>query len=317
MNHTKPVVIALGGNALLQRGQNGTFEEQYENVKVAARKIVDLIEDGFTIAITHGNGPQVGATMLRHDAAFRYANVPSFPMHACGAETQGFIGYLLQQALQNEIEKRRLNRTAVTLLTRTLVSPDDPAFKNPTKPVGPFYTRDEAERIAKENPGLIFKEDAGRGWRRVVPSPEPREIVEWRAIKKLVEDGYLVISTGGGGIPVTKKGDELEGVDAVIDKDLAAEKLATLVRAGTLLILTDVDGVYLDYGSEKQTMLTDISYDQLKRYLEQGKFASGSMKPKVLAALRFIENGGEMSVIASLNRLSEAAAGFSGTRVRP
>lgn len=314
MNRKKPVVIALGGNALLQRGQRGTFEEQYENVRRATKRVADLIEAGYSIAITHGNGPQVGATIIRHDAGARQAGIPAFPMHACGAETQGFIGYMIQQALQNEINARNLHREVVTVLTRTLVSAEDPAFKKPTKPVGPFYTREQAAELAKANPTFFFSEDAGRGWRRIVPSPEPKEILEVGAIKSLIGAGYVVISAGGGGIPVTSN-DSIVGVDAVIDKDLAAERLAALIGAGSLVILTDVDGVYLNYGTEKQRKLAQTSYGELKHHLEHGQFSSGSMEPKVKAALRFIDDGGELSIIASLEELLEAVTGKKGTRI--
>lgn len=314
MNREKPVVIALGGNALLQRGQRGTFEEQYENVRRATKRVADLIEAGYSIAITHGNGPQVGATIIRHDAGARLAGIPAFPMHACGAETQGFIGYMIQQALQNELNGMNLRREVVTVLTRTLVSAEDPAFKKPTKPVGPFYTREQAAELAKSNPTFFFSEDAGRGWRRMVPSPEPKKILEADAIRSLVGAGYVVISAGGGGIPVTSDG-SIVGVDAVIDKDLAAERLAALIGAGSLVILTDVDGVYLNYGTEKQRKLAQTSYGELKHHLELGQFSSGSMEPKVKAALRFIDDGGELSIIASLEDLLEAVAGNKGTRI--
>ena len=205
MSEKNLIVIALGGNALLQRGQKGTFEEQYENTKVTAKKIADVIERGYRVVITHGNGPQVGATLLRHDAGLKLYNVPAFPMDAAGAETQGFIGYMIQQALRNELKSRKIDKYVVTVVTRTIVDENDPAFSNPTKPVGPFYTKEEADKIKAAFPNWVIKEDAGRGYRRVVPSPDPKLIAERYAIKTLVDAGFIVIASGGGGIPIVEK----------------------------------------------------------------------------------------------------------------
>ena len=211
------IVIALGGNALLQRGQNGTVEEQSENVRKTVPKIADLIESGYKVVLTHGNGPQVGATLLRHEAA--KSIIPPFPLDACGAETQGFIGYIIQQALRNELKARGIDKYVVTVVTRVIVDKHDSAFQNPTKPIGPFYSKDEAQKLKELRPDLILKEDAGRGYRRVVPSPDPKIIAERAAIRTLVDSGFIVVACGGGGIPIIEEGTQGVGIEAVIDKD--------------------------------------------------------------------------------------------------
>lgn len=307
------VVIALGGNALLKRGQKGTFDEQYQNVKTTAVKIADLIVRGYKIVLTHGNGPQVGATLLRHEGAKNI--VPPFPLDACGAETQGFIGYMMQQALRNELKSRGIDRYVVTVVTRVIVDKDDLAFQNPTKPIGPFYSKEEADMVLKQRPDLVVKEDAGRGYRRVVPSPDPKIIAERSAIKALVDSGFIVVACGGGGIPIIEDGTQALGVEAVIDKDLAAQRLATLIGANILVILTDVAGAYVNYGTKQQEPITQTSSGRLKNYLKEGQFKEGSMAPKVEAAIRFVESGGERAIIADLGSLTEALDGKTGTQV--
>ena len=309
----KLVVIALGGNALLQRSQKGTFEDQYANVQKTATKIADLAEQGYRIVLTHGNGPQVGATLLRHEAGKNI--VPPFPLDACGAETQGFIGYMIQQALRNELKARGVDKYVVTVVTRVIVDPHDPAFEHPTKPVGPFYTKEEADQMRQKLPDLVIKEDAGRGYRRVVPSPDPKVIAERLAIRTLVDAGFIVVSTGGGGIPIVEEGTQARGVEAVIDKDLAGQRLATLIHANILVILTDIDGAYTDYGTPKQELIREVTTGRMQRYLDQGQFKEGSMAPKVLAAIRFVESGGDKAIIAELGKLKEALEGSSGTQV--
>jgi len=309
----KLVVIALGGNALLQRTQKGTFEEQYGNVKKTATKIADLVQQGYKVVLTHGNGPQVGATLLRHDAAKNI--VPPFPLDACGAETQGFIGYMIQQALRNELKSRGIDKYAVTVVTRVVVDMHDQAFEHPTKPIGPFYTKEEADQLAKRMPGITIKEDAGRGYRRVVPSPDPKVIAERSAIRTLVDAGFVVISTGGGGIPIVEEGTQARGVEAVIDKDLAGQRLATLIGANIFVILTDIDGAYVNYGKPDQEMIREVTTGKLQNYFDQGQFKEGRMAPKVLAAIRFVESGGERAIIAELGKLPEALAGKAGTHV--
>ena len=309
----KLVVIALGGNALLQRTQKGTFEDQYGNVEKTAKKIADLVEQGYRVVLTHGNGPQVGATLLRHDAG--KGLVPPFPLDACGAETQGFIGYMIQQALRNELKSRGVDKYVVTVVTRVVVDRHDPAFEHPTKPVGPFYTKEQADQLAQRMPGITIKEDAGRGYRRVVPSPDPKIIAERSAIKILVDAGFVVVSTGGGGIPIVEEGTLAKGVEAVIDKDLAGQRLATLIGANVFVILTDVDGAYVNYGKPDQEIIKEVTTGKLQKYLEQGQFKEGSMAPKVLAAIRFVESGGERAIIAELGKLPEALEGKAGTHV--
>jgi len=309
----KLIVIALGGNALLKRGQKGSFDEQYQNVKTTVSKIADLIVGGYKIVLTHGNGPQVGATLLRHEAAKNIA--PPFPLDACGAETQGFIGYMIQQALRNELKSRGIDKYVVTVISRVIVDKHDLAFQNPTKPIGPFYSKDEADRLLQGRPDLVVKEDAGRGYRRVVPSPDPKIIAERFAIRALVDSGFIVVACGGGGIPIIEEGTQTMGVEAVIDKDLASQRLATLIGANVLVILTDVPGAYVNYGTPKQEMITEITSGRLKNYLRDGQFKEGSMAPKVEAAMRFVESGGERAIIAELGSLIEALNGKNGTHV--
>jgi carbamate kinase len=309
----KLVVIALGGNALLQRGQTGTFEEQYRNVTQAVTKIADLIERGYKVVMTHGNGPQVGATLLRHEAA--KSIVPAFPLDACGAETQGFIGYMIQQALRNELKSRRLDKYVVTIITRVIVDRHDLAFQNPTKPIGPFYSKEEAARIKEQKPALVIKEDAGRGYRRVVPSPDPKIIAERSAIRALVDAGFVVVACGGGGIPIIEENGHAVGVEAVIDKDLGAQRLATLIGANVLIMLTDVEGAYTNYGTPKQELIREASSGKMKNLLRDGQFKEGSMAPKVEAAIRFVESGGERAIIAALGSLTEALEAKTGTQV--
>ena len=307
------VVIALGGNAMLKRGQKGTMEEQYNNLKETVSRIADLIQKGYKIVLTHGNGPQVGATLLRHEAA--KSIVPPFPLDACGAETQGFIGYMVQQALRNELKARGVDKFVVTVITRVIVDKHDSAFQNPTKPIGPFYSKDEASKLKQQRPELTIREDAGRGFRRVVPSPDPKIIAERTAIRALIDAGFVVVACGGGGIPIIEDESQAVGVEAVIDKDLAAQRLATLIGAHTLIVLTDVEAAYLNYGTQKQEKIREITSGKLKNYLKEGQFKEGSMAPKVEAAIRFVESGGERAVIAELGSLVEALDGKSGTQV--
>ena len=310
----KRVVIALGGNAILQRGQRGTYEEQMENVMKTAKQIVDIIEKGYEVVITHGNGPQVGALLLHMDAGQQVYGIPAQPMDVAGAMTQGQIGYMIQQALHNELRKRGIERVVATIVTQTIVDKNDPAFQNPSKPVGPFYDEETAKKLAEEK-GWTVIEDAGRGWRRVVPSPDPRGHVEAPVIGDLVEKGFIVIASGGGGVPVVEENGQLKGVEAVIDKDLAGERLAEEVNADIFMILTDVNGAAINYGKENELWLERATVDELRRYYEEGHFKKGSMGPKVLAAMRFVEWGGERAVIAALDRAVEALEGKTGTQV--
>jgi carbamate kinase len=310
----KKVVVALGGNAILQRGQKGTAEEQMENVMSTARQIVKMIKTGYEVVISHGNGPQVGAILIQNELGSQ--QVPPIPMDICGAESQGLIGYMLCQSLGNLMEEEGVEgRCPVCIVTQVEVDPKDKAFRNPTKPVGPFYTEDIAKKRMKSN-RESWIDDAGRGWRRVVPSPDPKSIVEAGPIKCLVDEGYTVIASGGGGIPVVRGEDNrLRGVEAVIDKDLASEKLAQEIGADIFMILTDVPKVALHYGQPGETWLSHVTTEELKGFARQGHFKSGSMGPKVTAAIRFVEAGGEKAIISSLHEALDALEGKSGTHI--
>lgn len=304
------ITIALGGNALLQAGQEGTFAQQRENAHKALSQLVELMKE-HSILLTHGNGPQVGKLHLQNDLARE--KTPAMPFDVCGAMTQGQIGYLLQQQLKNELSKRGIERDVVAVLTQTEVDPGDPAFKEPTKPVGSFYTAAEAQKFMAERKE-IWIEDSGRGWRKVVPSPQPRKIVEEKIIKDLVER-YLVIAAGGGGIPVIREEGLYRGVEAVIDKDLAAQLLARAVDSEVLIILTDVSHVALNFGQPHEKKLRRVTIDELQYYDREGHFASGSMGPKVRAAINFVKDGGERAIITSLDCVVDAVNGNTGTQV--
>lgn len=308
----KKVVVALGGNAILQAGQQGTAAEQKANVELAAEQIAQLILAGHQVVLTHGNGPQVGNILLQNAAASK--DIPAMPLDICGAETQGFIGYLLQQALSNILLKHGYQQPVVTLVTQVLVDPADAAFQTPTKPIGPFYTAAQAAELMSSE-GLVMREDRARGgWRRLVPSPIPQRIWEKDAVLSLIASGAVVIAAGGGGIPVIETADGLQGVEAVIDKDLAAQRLASDVGADVLLILTDVDAVALDWGLPTQSFLSQISLAEAKEYQAAGHFQAGSMGPKVAAACGFLTAGGKTAIITSLQAASLALAGQAGTR---
>jgi len=313
-NQTPITVLALGGNAILQRNQKGTFQEQYENVRSTMAQIAALVKDGFRVVIVHGNGPQIGATVIRHEMG--QAKVPPLPLHACGAETQGFLGYIIQQSLRDELAVLESKRAVATIITQVVVDQSDPAFKHPSKPIGPFYTKQQKDALMRDRSDLVIEEDSGRGYRRFVPSPDPKAIVEDEAIRVLVENESVVIACGGGGIPVIRRRTGLQGVEAVIDKDLAAERLATSIHAESLVILTDVDGVYLDYGKPDQRLLSNINPSELELYAQKGYFAKGSMGPKVEASIRFLRNGGTRAVIANLGDLGGAIKGCAGSQVR-
>jgi carbamate kinase len=306
------VVVALGGNAILQPGQVGTFEEQLVNVDQSCRRIARLVVDGWRVVLTHGNGPQVGNILIQNDLAAKL--VAPMPMDVCGAETQGQIGYMLQQSLHNHMVKLRLQVPIATFLTEVVVDRRDPAFSSPSKPVGPFYPEARARELAIEQ-GLVVREDAGRGWRRVVPSPAPVEIVQRPAIADALAAGVLVVCNGGGGIPVVRHRDgSLHGVEAVIDKDLAAARLALDLEADVLLILTDVAAVFVAYKTPEQRALASVTVEEMERHTAAGEFKAGSMGPKVAAALQFARAGGR-AVIASLLDVAPAMRGEAGTTI--
>lgn len=306
------VVIALGGNAI-QSG-DATAEAQQLALEKTACQLVDFIEKGIDIIISHGNGPQVGNILLQQAAADSVKN-PAMPLDTCGAMSQGMIGYWMQNAMDKVLKERGISKNVVTVVTRVVVDQNDPAFLNPTKPIGPFYSEEEAQRIMEET-NTCFKEDAGRGWRRVVPSPKPVSIREHSVINSLVEQGNIVISVGGGGIPVIETDNGLLGIEAVIDKDFASQKLAELVDADALIILTAVDNVYIDFNKPTQKKLEDISIEELQTYIASGHFAAGSMLPKVEAAITFAETSPERkTIITSLDQAFHAIDGKAGTVV--
>jgi carbamate kinase len=306
------VVIALGGNAILQPGQEATYDIQLENVRSSAEVIARVINNGHTVVVTHGNGPQVGNILRRHEEAKDV--VPAMPLDVASAESQGFIGYMMEQSLRNELLKIKSDRPVTAALTQTEVSADDPDFQDPSKPIGVFYSEEEANKLAEEK-GWVVKEDAGRGYRRVVASPEPKTILGSEAVRQLSENGTIVVTAGGGGVPVVKQSDgTYKGIDAVIDKDRSGFKLAEEIKADTFMILTDVENVYVNYGKPDQKALTEISLKEAKQYVEEGQFSAGSMGPKMEAAINFAEGGGR-AIICSLDKADEAMEGKSGTHI--
>lgn len=308
----KRLVIALGGNAL-----GKTPQEQLELVKTTASTIVDLVEEGYDVVIGHGNGPQVGMVNLAFEySANNGSGTPLMPFPECGAMTQGYIGYHLQQAVGREMARRGIRRSVASVVTQVVVDKNDPAFEKPTKPVGMFYFKEDAERMAKET-GYTFVEDAGRGYRRVVPSPIPKKIVELSVVEQLVSQHNVVITVGGGGIPVVEKGDgDYEGVAAVIDKDRASALLALELKADMLVILTAVDRVSINYRKPNQWDLSQMTLAQAREYIKQGHFAPGSMLPKVESCMSFVENTeGGQALITSLEKAREALSGKTGTLV--
>lgn len=301
------VVVALGGNAL-----GKSPEEQLKLVKNTASSLIGLIDAGNQVVISHGNGPQVGAINLGMNFAAENGKTAAFPFPECGAMSQGYIGYHLQQSLQNELHRRWMNKNVATVVTQIAVDPKDPAFQNPSKPVGDFYTKEQAEQIEKEK-GYTFKEDAGRGYRQVVPSPLPQKIMELNSIKTLIEAGDLVIA-GGGGVPVIMTDDGLQGVPAVIDKDRSSALLADKIDADTLIILTAVDYVFVNYGKPDEKALKTLNVAEAQKYMDEKQFAAGSMLPKIEACLSFVEGHPERkALITSLNGLDDALAGKVGT----
>lgn len=307
----KKVVIALGGNALEEKGKPSTAENQLSVVKKTAEKLAKISAAGYEIAIVHGNGPQVGRILLASETAHNVT--PRMPFDVCGAMSQGYIGYHLQNSIANELAARGIQKTVGTLVTQVLVDEADPAFQKPSKPVGAFYDKETADKIAAER-GYTMVEDAGRGWRQVVPSPKPVDVVEKDMVNTLVDSGYVVITVGGGGIPVVKKDGRLVGTPAVIDKDFASAKLAELIDADMLVILTAVDRVAINWGKPDQKALAEMTVDEAEKYCGEGHFAPGSMLPKVQAAMSFAKAGGT-AIIASLENAAAALRGESGTRI--
>jgi carbamate kinase len=307
------VVIALGGNALLQKGDEDSAQSMRRSARVAAEMLADVAERGWEVVVTHGNGPQVGRILLQNEEAARL--VAPMPLDVCGAESQGQIGYLLQVAVGDVFYERGMDRPVATVLTLTRVPPDDPAFQEPTKPIGPYYGKEKAKRLVRERGYRVAPAPGDAGWRRVVPSPRPYSIVEAPVIRQLVSSGVIVIAAGGGGVPVVEEGPRLVGVEAVVDKDLAAAILAKDVEADALLILTDVEGVYENFGTPEQRLLPQLTPEEARRRVDAGEFGTGSMRPKVEAAAEFVEGGGKAAIIAALRDGPRALAGQAGTRI--
>lgn len=305
-------LVAIGGNSLLQSLGHASVSEERERAASTARAIAGLVAEGWTVLVTHGNGPQVGAELVRSERGA--AEVYPLPLNVCVANTQGEIGYLLQQALREALAARSLTVPVATVLTQVVVSPDDPAFTRPTKPIGPYYSAEEAE-VRRERYGWTLVEVPGRGFRRVVPSPEPLEVIEEDVIATLLRAGTLVIALGGGGIPVVREGDRLVGVEAVVDKDRASALLAGRLGVDVFVISTDVDRVYLDYGRPTQRPLGLVTMDELERYRREAHFPPGSMGPKIDAALRFLRDGGREVIITTPDRLAHAVRGRGGTHI--
>ena len=310
----KKLVIALGGNALQEAGKPATAQAQLEVVEKTSEYIADIVERGYEVIVAHGNGPQVGRIVIQNEVAS--ASTPAMPFDVCGAMSQGMIGYHIQQGLSKVLRHRGINKNVVTIVTQVVVDKDDPKFKAPSKPIGPFYTEEEAKAIAAEK-GDTMKEDAGRGWRRVVASPLPVEIVELDAVKTLNDAGFVVVTVGGGGIPVVRnEAGDLEGVAAVIDKDLASEKLARDMDADALVILTAVEKVSINFKKPDQKDLDRMSAAEAKQYIKEGHFAPGSMLPKIEAALNFVESKpGRIAIITSLDKAVDAIEGRAGTTI--
>jgi carbamate kinase len=305
------VVMAVGGNALAPSGL-GEISQQMERAREVAGHALSLLDGGRRLVIVHGNGPQVGALALAQEAVAR--EVPPQPLHVLGAMTQGQLGWLLSAAIGDALEAGGQDRSVAAIVTQVVVDEDDPGFSNPTKPIGPFFSAGRAKRLGEAR-GWDVAEDSGRGWRRVVASPVPIEVVEWPQIKALLQDKQIVIACGGGGIPMARSGDALHGVEAVIDKDLAAALVGDLVKAKTLLLLTGVEKVAVNFGTDTERALDTMTVSEARAFMADGQFPAGSMGPKVDAAIRFVEGGGREAIITSLDKTAEALAGTTGTRV--
>ena len=309
----RTAVVAIGGNSLVKDKHHQTVPDQFAATQETCIHVADIVQQGWKVVITHGNGPQVGFILLRSELASDVLH--TVPLDSCGADTQGALGYMIQQLLDNELLKRGVEVPVATVVTQVVVDANDPAFDNPTKPIGPFYDEERA-RLYEREQGWVVVEDAGRGWRRVVPSPAPREIVELEAIRTLLRSGFVVIGVGGGGIPVVRDGEgNLRGVEAVIDKDYASSLLACGIDADLLLISTAVEKVYLNYGEPSQRPLDHLTVAEAKEYLREGHFPPGSMGPKIEAVIQFLEGGGQEALITSPENLLRAMKGETGTRI--
>ena len=313
----KKAVIAIGGNSLIKDKKHTTVQDQYKAAQETCKHIADMIAKGWDVAIGHGNGPQVGFILRRSEIAAKVAGMHEVPLDVCGADSQGAIGYALQQNLYNEFKKRGMQKAAATVVTQVLVDKNDPAFQNPTKPIGTFMEKEEAMRRAEED-GWTVVEDSGRGWRRVVASPIPKRIVELDAVKELLDAGIITITVGGGGIPVIEEEDgTLKGVAAVIDKDFASSLLAQSIGADLFLISTAVEKVYLNFNKPNQKAIDRMTVSEAKKYLEEGHFAKGSMEPKIRAIIWYLESGGKEAIITDPEHITAALEGKTGTHIIP
>ncbi|MBU1011505.1 MAG: carbamate kinase [Bacteroidetes bacterium] len=309
----KLAVVAFGGNALLQAGQKGTIDEQERNAYESGERLISLLERGYNLVITHGNGPQVGNILLANQAGNKMFGLPEMPLDICVAYSQGFIGYILEQQLRNVLQLHDLDRDIITIITQILVNKDDPAFSNPTKPIGPYYTKKEAETIMKESSSKFAEDPKDRGWRKVVASPKPLVISNKKSIERIARDGQIVIAVGGGGIPAFYvEPNKLQGIDAVIDKDLASALLASQINADKLFILTDVPKVCLNFNTPQERTLDRVTISEARKYLEEGHFAEGSMAPKIRAAIHFVEHSGKDAIITKSTLLG---VDDGGTRI--
>jgi len=306
------LVLAIGGNAITKPNEKGTFAEQVKNIRKVTDQLVELVAKGHRLVLVHGNGPQVGNLLIKNELAKEV--VPAMPLYVCVSNTQGSLGLGLQQQLKNSLKKAGIDKDIITMITQVVVDPNDPAFTNPTKPIGPFYTEEEAKKLIAQQ-GYHMVEDSGRGWRRVVPSPVPLRIVEARAIKKALEQDMIVVAAGGGGIPVMEKDGELYGVDGVIDKDLAALKLALEVNADILFLLTGVPKVAINFGKPNEKQLDKMTVEEAEQYYREGHFPPGSMGPKIRAAIDFVKAGGKKAVIGLLEEALSAVEGKAGTTI--
>ncbi len=311
----KLAVVAFGGNALLRGDEIGTIEQQEKNTFDTCSNLLSLIENDYNLIITHGNGPQVGNILLRNEAGYEKYKIPRMPLDICVADSQGGIGYMIERQMFNVLHQKNIDKNIVTIVTEVVVDKEDDAFKNPTKPVGAFYLKEEADLLAKANDWIFREDPRKRGWRRVVPSPKPLDVLNKEVISQLAREGKIVIAVGGGGVPVFFDGKgNLQRVEAVIDKDLASSLLATQIKADEFYILTDVPKVYINFSKPNQTSLDEITISEAEKYLEEGQFAAGSMKPKVEAAINFIRNGGKKAIITEAKELGKENA---GTRIIP
>jgi carbamate kinase len=311
---TRMAVVAIGGNSLIKDQQHETVSDQFEAIRETCAHIASMIKQGWNVIITHGNGPQVGFSLLRSELTSQV--IHSMPLDSCVADTQGTIGYMIQQSLCNELKKRQVKKQVATVVTQVLVNKNDPAFKNPTKPIGPFYEEEKAKKYQKER-GWNVKEDSGRGWRRVVPSPEPVRIIEDKEINALANQGFVVVAVGGGGIPVIEENAELRGIEAVIDKDYASSLLATNLNADLFLITTPVEKVSLNFGRPDEKTLDRMTLREAKKRLKDGHFPPGSMGPKIQAIISFLEKGGKEAIITNPQNIERALLGKTGTHFTP